>query len=100
MTGDDIVMKNKAADITNLRAKPCLKPGPPFPRFQPTILSRRLFVVSYEVDCLDKQVRLVQLVLAKYPRREDCLHLSVVHNWNVEELKVLWVLLQFTNWDC
>jgi hypothetical protein len=65
MTGDDTVMKNKAADLTNLHAKPCFKPGP-LPRFQPTIFSRHLFIVSYEVDCLDKQVWLTHLFLAKY----------------------------------
>jgi hypothetical protein len=42
MSGDNTVMKNKAADLTNLPVKPCLKPGPPLPRFQPTIFSIRL----------------------------------------------------------
>jgi hypothetical protein len=65
MTADVTMMKNKAADLSNLPAKPCLKPGPPLPRLQPTILNTLIFVVSNEFDGLDKHVRLVQLVLAE-----------------------------------
>jgi hypothetical protein len=69
MTRDDAVMKNKSADLTNLPAKPCLKSGPSLPRLQPPIFSTLIFVISNEVDGLDKQVWLVQLVLAARERR-------------------------------
>jgi hypothetical protein len=60
----DTMMKNKAAALSNLLAKPGAKPTPPLPWLQPTILNTLTFVGSNEVDYLDKQVRLVQLVLA------------------------------------
>jgi hypothetical protein len=45
------------------------KPDPPLPRLQSTIFSRLTFIVSNEVDGLDKQVWVVQLVLIEYPGR-------------------------------
>jgi hypothetical protein len=59
MTADDTMMKNKATDLSNLPVKVLLSQG-----CSPRYLAHT-FVVSNEFDALDKQVWLVQLVLAE-----------------------------------
>jgi hypothetical protein len=54
MNADDMMMKNKATDLSNLPPKPYvkpgLKPGPLLPLLLPTIFSTLTFVVSNEVE--------------------------------------------------
>jgi hypothetical protein len=47
MTADDTIMKNKEADLRNLPAKACLKPGPPLPMLQPTIFSTLISIILH-----------------------------------------------------
>jgi hypothetical protein len=84
MTTIDIMMKNKAGALSKLLAKPGPKPCPPLPWLQPTVFNTLNFVVSNEVECLDKKVWLVELLLSNKPGHEDYLHLSVVDNQTLQ----------------
>jgi hypothetical protein len=88
------MMKNKAAVLRKLLRKPGLKPNRPLPWLQLTIFIALNFVVSNEVECLYKQVWLVELLLAHKSGHEDCLHPSIVDDQTVQELKVFRVVLQ------
>src|SRR4051794_28487655 len=78
-----------------LLPQPCPKPGPPLMWQQVTVLGILFFVVRNEIECPHQQVRLVKLLLADKPRREDCLHLIVVRDRDVHVLQMFWVSLQF-----